>query len=305
MKRAGNIFFYIFIVVFSSAATFLILDLLSDHPMIYDIYPKQAKQDILIDTDIDHDIEDLLLDLETHNAPIDYTSQLDNFCKSDYNICAIITIIDAAKKLTSRNIYSYHVLIWYVLKKVWSYGYTNVLDYLHAIEINNKAHKSRWYASAHSIHLNLWLMWSYTEFYNVFTHEFWHTFDLWYIVWTSKKLDPNYTEFGRKTFAIDDPSIWFYAISRDDEYTLSSDSSYKDFVSWYGMSDVFEDFAETYNFYLNYHDIFVSMADQNPKLKSKYLYMKNLFEWNYFKSGKDRLKTFEDSNYRPYDTTRF
>lgn len=305
MKKLGNIFFYILIVISTSIATFFVLDMISDNPVWLNIFPKKTNIDTTIDTHIDQSIEDIVQDIDSHNVAVDYDLQLDELCKSDYNICSIISIMDSTKTLTSKNIYYYHVLVAYVLKKVWSYGYEDVLDHLQLIEINSKSHKSRWYASAHSVNLNLWLMLSYTEFYKVFTHEFGHTFDLWYILGSSRSLDPKYTEFGRKIFSVDDPSIWFYAISRDDEYTLSSDSSYKDFVSWYGMSDIFEDFAETYNFYLNYHDVFASIAKESPKLQAKYDYMQSLFNSNYFKTGKEKLKSFENKEFRPYDTTRF
>lgn len=306
MKKLGNIFFYVLIVIFTSIATFFALDSVSAHPIWLDIFQKPlTKSGAVLDTVIDPSLEDFIQNIDTHSAAIDYNYELDEFCKSDYDICSIVNIIDSSNQLAPKNIYYYHLLIGYVIKKIWSYGYKDILDHLYSVNVNNKVHKTRWYASAHSVNLNIWLMLSYAEFFKVFTHEFWHTFDLWYIVGDNKSLDPNYTEFGRKKFPINDPSILFYSISRDDEHTMSSDSSYKDFVSWYGMTDIFEDFAETYNFYLNYHDVFANLSIQSSKLKAKYDYMKKLFGDNYFRSGKEELSLFKDVNFRPYDTTRF
>lgn len=306
MKKIGDIFFYVTIIVFTSAMTFLILDWIAWGDRTYNIFVKKnnISTDLYLDAGVHEEANAILDQVELHGASVDYVSQLDKLCKSDHDICAIITIIDKAKKLTERKVYDYHVLVAYVLQKVGSYWYEDILNYISQINIDSKTDKTRWYATSNGINLNLWLIWSYMEFYQVFTHEFGHLLDLGYINGNSKSLDTNFTEFGRKTFAIDDPSIDFYKISWDDEFTRSKNVGYKDFVSGYGMSDTFEDFSETLNFYLNHHDVFLAISNQSTRLQAKYNYMNNLFKGSYIRADKIKLKSF-DKDIRPYDTTRF
>jgi hypothetical protein len=47
-----------------------------------------------------------------------------------------------------------------------------------------------------------------------------------------------------------------------------------DFVTGYAKTDPFEDFAETYNFYLLHGAQFKEMAKTNKQILRKYLYMK-------------------------------
>lgn len=39
------------------------------------------------------------------------------------------------------------------------------------------------------------------------------------------------------------------------------------------MNDPFEDFAETFNMYLNHHNVLAILSTENSELKKKYLFM--------------------------------
>ena len=99
-----------------------------------------------------------------------------------------------------------------------------------------------------------------------------------------------------------DVSLDFYRISFVNEEKLKKESSALDFVSGYAMSDPFEDFAETYNYYLLHGDHFRQIAEENLVLKKKYEFMKNQIfagqEFDYQTDQSDIKK-----NYRNYDAT--
>ena len=71
-----------------------------------------------------------------------------------------------------------------------------------------------------------------------------------------------------------DLSLRFYRISWENEKTLKESASETNFVTQYAMSDPFEDFSETYNFYILHGKQFREMAEYNRALMSKYLFMK-------------------------------
>jgi len=148
----------------------------------------------------------------------------------------------------------------------------------------------------------------YSEFLRVLVHELGHIVDFRNLEGQNSYLKNNvYTEFGKKVFAIDDPSIDFYSISWINENTRSRSATYKDFVSGYSMSDIFEDFAETINFYLNYKSIFQELTKQSDALLAKYNFIDSIFGGQYLNNGEKKKSQFEQykRDFRPYDTTRF
>lgn len=95
----------------------------------------------------------------------------------------------------------------------------------------------------------------------------------------------------------------FYSISWLDENTRKKDSSYRDFVSGYAMRDIFEEFAEFANAWINHHDLLVEMTKTNNKLKKKYELFEELFGDWYFDADTDALKRFTPSD-RVFDSTK-
>ncbi len=89
---------------------------------------------------------------------------------------------------------------------------------------------------------------------------------------------------GGKAIYKNDPSLEFYRIGFENEKKIKSGSSADDFVTGYAMTDPFEDFAETYNFYVLHGHQFKEMSELNTALSQKYQFMKEeVFEGKEFK----------------------
>lgn len=96
------------------------------------------------------------------------------------------------------------------------------------------------------------------EVFSVFIHEFAHFIDLYY--------------FQRNI--IHDLSDEFYKISWDNKGLLA-DQNITDFVTWYSMSNKYEDFAESFVFYVLYNNEFLQKTKISQKLKKKYDFFTN------------------------------
>jgi len=75
-----------------------------------------------------------------------------------------------------------------------------------------------------------------------------------------------------------------------------------DFVSGYALSNKYEDFAESFSFYVFHNDIFAERATKNMSLQKKYTFFKTyVFDHEEFLGtsfGQEFLKTYN------WDTTR-
>ena len=126
-----------------------------------------------------------------------------------------------------------------------------------------------------------------SESVKVFTHELGHVVDL---------------QFLKKTLLKKDPSDHFYAISWNAPSEKKKGMDVDDFVSGYALSNEYEDFAETFAFYVFHNDVFRSRASENPILARKY----DFFE-KYVFSNADFLHTSFESGSIPkylWDTTK-
>lgn len=139
------------------------------------------------------------------------------------------------------------------------------------------------------------------ELVSVFMHELGHIVDTGILkgnFWAGE------SEFmdGKNAVYNDDLSLEFYRISYQDEKTLKANVTNLDFVSGYAMNDPFEDFSESYNFYVLHGDDFRYLAVSNESLEKKYQFFKNhIFEGVEF-DLKDGLQVGDDGN-RSYDST--
>jgi hypothetical protein len=139
------------------------------------------------------------------------------------------------------------------------------------------------------------------ELVGVFIHELGHIFDTGVIkgnFWAGE------SEFmdGKNPVYKDDLSLDFYRISFKNDKTLKAAATNLDFVSGYAMSDPFEDFAESYNFYLLHGDDFRYLAVSNTALEQKYNFLKEkVFNGREFNLN-DGLQVGDDGN-RSYDST--
>lgn len=223
-------------------------------------------------------------------------------CTKLWGLCNKITF-DA--NISDYERYAYTLLLWHTISKIESFGYPTLQETLSSVTIQKPKWGRRWYAGHDLIVFNIQNIKNFSEFYQVATHELWHILDLWVIQWTqSQKYNSDYTEFWDIMFYEDDQSLEYYKISRLNENTKKSDASFKDYVSGYGMSNPFEDFAESMNMYLNNNSLFVSMSSESVILKEKYLFMQRLFASNYTYNSLSWVKSIKQVNRRPRDSTR-
>lgn len=121
----------------------------------------------------------------------------------------------------------------------------------------------------------------------VFIHEFWHYYDI----------------FGLKQNAFGDISDEFYRISWESTSILRPGSQTSNFVSGYAMTNKYEDFAESYTYYILHNEAFVHKAKSDPVLQQKYnFFADHTFVQNEFKNSHFWIS----KNWLPYywDTTK-
>lgn len=120
----------------------------------------------------------------------------------------------------------------------------------------------RWRLKDKKIHI-FWLYFQEKkEALAVSIHEFWHFVDLYIL----------------KKWVFKDLSYDFYDISWEDRNILKKNSKKEDFVSGYSMTNMYEDFAESFTFYVLHNKEFEIRAKFSEKLQKKYdFFKKNVF----------------------------
>ena len=102
---------------------------------------------------------------------------------------------------------------------------------------------------------------SFKESLSVAIHEFWHYLDLYLL----------------KKNVFKDLSDKFYSISWEETNIIKAASKTQDFVSWYAMTNMYEDFAESFNFYVLHNLEFQKRAWKSEKLlENMFLQIENL-----------------------------
>ncbi len=125
------------------------------------------------------------------------------------------------------------------------------------------------------------------EIVPVLIHELGHVVDLGGLTGTYIPQYNNVSEFkdGALEFYNDDPSLLFYQISWTPK-SQKADSTRLDFVGGYAKYDMFEDFAESFLFYIEHGNYFKALALQNKKLRNKYVFFKyHIFNGKEFHTG--------------------
>ena len=109
----------------------------------------------------------------------------------------------------------------------------------------------------------MWLV----EYNSVSIHEFAHYVDLYFL--------------EKKVFT--DTSYYFYNISWESIKVLKPGLEQKDFVSGYAMTNKYEDFAESFTYFVLHNDDFLEKSKQSDILKAKYdFFSKYLFREKWF-----------------------
>lgn len=137
------------------------------------------------------------------------------------------------------------------------------------------------------------------EMVGVLVHELGHNVDFAYLT-PEKKDKPSVFRDGALTLYESDPSVDFFRVSwlmNDKRKTAATNM---DFVSGYAMSDPFEDFAESYVYYVLHNKDFKKLATSSKALYAKYRFMKyQVFDGVEFDTGDG----FVEEDQRPWDIT--
>lgn len=132
-------------------------------------------------------------------------------------------------------------------------------------------YQNRWDTRGRMKSGNIHLFWvskmTDEEFLGVLIHEFAHYFDIY--------------SMQRSSFW--DQSEKFYDISWDSVSIIRSGQRSEDFVSGYSMTNQYEDFAESYLFYILHNRAFRTKAETSDALALKYdFFRKYVFQANQF-----------------------
>jgi hypothetical protein len=138
------------------------------------------------------------------------------------------------------------------------------------------------------------------ELVSVLVHEMGHITDTGVLVGSESAAASSYMD-GSNNVKADDESLDFYNISFENESTVREDATELDFVSGYAMTDPYEDFAESYDYYVLHGNDFRELAQYNAALQQKYDFLKN----NVFKGYEygDEEVSKADIFARKYDVT--
>lgn len=135
---------------------------------------------------------------------------------------------------------------------------------------------------------------------DVLLHEMGHVIDLGGLTGTVGSLASAFHD-GADVIYRDDTSVLFYQISWVSEKEKKEGVSDFDFVGGYAASDPFEDFAESFLYYIRHGNEFRLLADGNPALQEKYDFFKTyIFKGEEFESGNH----FVNPTDRPWDITK-
>lgn len=149
---------------------------------------------------------------------------------------------------------------------------------------------------------------STTELTSVFVHEMGHVTDTGLYEGHSSAGVSNFRDSQVSVFK-DDPSVDFYSISWKNSNTRLKNSNALDFVTTYAQTDPFEDFAESYNFYLLHGSQFKYAAQFSSRLMRKYAYLRDrIFHGKEFRNNEIKLnakKKSYDSTVLPFSLDNF
>ena len=110
------------------------------------------------------------------------------------------------------------------------------------------------------------------EFMALIIHECGHVTDLGGLHGTDVSRPTMFADGSTPIYG-DDPSAAFYEISWLSPVMMQPNMTDEDFVSGYAKSDPFEDFAESFAYYVLQQKEFARLAKQNPILRAKYDFM--------------------------------
>jgi hypothetical protein len=137
------------------------------------------------------------------------------------------------------------------------------------------------------------------EMVGVLIHELGHNVDYAYLSPKDEEKKSTFKD-GELPLYESDSSLDFYRISWLSNTQKKKAATNLDFVSGYALTDPFEDFAETYCYYVLHNKDFKVLAAGSPALYAKYQFMKyQVFDGEEFDTGDGLV----EQTTRPWDIT--
>jgi len=134
----------------------------------------------------------------------------------------------------------------------------------------------------------------------VLIHEIGHNVDLGFLSNADQSVSSEFKD-GRSLVYEGDTSLDFYRISWANEKARAKTAVNFDFVSGYAMTDPFEDFAESYAYYVLHNADFKAKAQTSDALYRKFVFMRDVvFKGREFATGETKP---DELNRRPWDVT--
>lgn len=134
----------------------------------------------------------------------------------------------------------------------------------------------------------------------LFVHESGHNWDLGCLKGTPLAGKSEFSD-GDEPIYNDDPSLAYYRISWLTSEVQRSSTRPEDFVSGYASYNIFEDFAESFAYFVLQNDAFAERAKSNEALAKKYVFFRDVFfngEVPQVAAGRSSTKTI------PWDVTK-
>ena len=112
------------------------------------------------------------------------------------------------------------------------------------------------------------------EFRALFVHESGHNWDLGCLTGTADSGKSSFSD-GDEVIYKNDPSLGFYQISWLTSEVQRSTSRPEDFVSGYASYNIFEDFAESFAYFVLQNNQFAVRATENDAMARKYAWIRD------------------------------
>ncbi|PIR54201.1 hypothetical protein COU75_02095 [Candidatus Peregrinibacteria bacterium CG10_big_fil_rev_8_21_14_0_10_42_8] len=112
------------------------------------------------------------------------------------------------------------------------------------------------------------------EFRALFVHESGHNWDLGCLTGTADSGKSSFSD-GDEAIYKNDPSLGFYQISWLTSEVQRSTSRPEDFVSGYASYNIFEDFAESFAYFVLQNEQFAKRATENDIIARKYAWFRD------------------------------
>lgn len=176
------------------------------------------------------------------------------------------------------------------------------------IDYNPRAtHLPRGMAKSDHLIINSFQIDDNSEFTSVFIHEIGHVADLGYLTDPLNRTEKSHFYYPNgKSVEQFDPSLRFYMVSWNDSHSKKNNDNLN-FISTYGMSNPFEEFAESYNFFVLHRENFYDRSRENIPLRRKYNFLKHTVfkdqEFDFY-SAENYPKVIYDTTLLPFDLNK-